>query len=126
MVNKNQNNIDFGYKTVKKTDKQKLVNNVFNSVAQKYDLMNDITSLGIHRSWKNDLINWLAPQSTQNLADIAGGTGDIAHKFIKAGGNSAHVFDINKEMIQIGKQKYKNINNIELDNCKCRKHSSIR
>ena len=74
--------------------------------------MNDITSLGIHRSWKNDLINWLAPQSTQNLADIAGGTGDIAQKFIKAGGNSAHVFDINKEMIQIGKQKFKNLNKI--------------
>ena len=110
MVEKNQNNVDFGYMSVKKTDKQKLVNKVFNSVADKYDLMNDITSLGIHRSWKNDLINWLAPQSTQNLADIAGGTGDIANKFLIAGGNSAHVFDINKEMIQIGKQKYKNIN----------------
>ena len=110
MVEKNQNNVDFGYMSVKKTDKQKLVNKVFNSVAEKYDLMNDITSLGIHRSWKNDLINWLAPQSTQNLADIAGGTGDIANKFLIAGGNSAHVFDINKEMIQIGKQKYKNIN----------------
>ena len=108
----NENNVDFGNKTVKKTDKQKLVNKVFNSVAQKYDLMNDITSIGIHRSWKNDLINWMAPQSTQNLADIAGGTGDIAQKFIKAGGNTAHVFDINKEMIQIGKQKFKNLNKI--------------
>ena len=108
----NENNVDFGNKTVKKTDKQKLVNKVFNSVAQKYDLMNDITSIGIHRSWKNDLINWMAPQCTQNLADIAGGTGDIAQKFIKAGGNTAHVFDINKEMIQIGKQKFKNLNKI--------------
>ena len=113
MVEKNQNNVDFGYMSVKKTDKQKLVNKVFNSVADKYDLMNDITSLGIHRSWKNDLINWLAPQSTQNLADIAGGTGDIANKFLIAGGNSAHVFDINKEMIQTGKQKYRNINNMD-------------
>ena len=109
----NKNNIDFGNKIVKKSDKQKLVNKVFNSVAHKYDLMNDITSLGIHRSWKNDLINWLAPQSTQNLADIAGGTGDIAHKFIKAGGNSAHVFDINKEMIEVGKKRYKNYNNLD-------------
>ena len=100
MVDENQNNVDFGYKSVKKSNKQKLVNNVFNSVAHKYDLMNDITSLGIHRSWKNDLINWLAPQKNQNLADIAGGTGDIAHKFLDAGGNSAHIFDINKEMIQ--------------------------
>ena len=87
MVDKNQNNVDFGFKSVKKNDKQKLVNNVFSSVAHKYDLMNDIISLGIHSSWKSDLINWLAPQSNQNLADIAGGTGDIAYKFIKAGGN---------------------------------------
>ena len=113
MVNKNQNNVDFGYKSVKKSEKQILVNNVFNSVARKYDLMNDITSLGIHRSWKNDLINWLAPQNTQNLADIAGGTGDIAYKFLNAGGNSAHIFDINEEMIQVSKQKYKNIDNLE-------------
>ena len=113
MVNKNQNNVDFGYKSVKKSDKQKLVNNVFNSVARKYDLMNDITSLGIHRNWKSDLINWIAPQSNQNLADIAGGTGDIAYKFLNAGGNSAHIFDINKEMIQIGKQKYSNKHNLE-------------
>jgi len=96
MVNENQNNVDFGYKSVKKSDKQKLVNNVFNSVARKYDLMNDITSLGVHRSWKSDLINWLAPQSNHNLADIAGGTGDIAYRFLKAGGNSAHIFDIKK------------------------------
>ena len=113
MVDKNKNNVDFGFKSVKKSDKQNLVNNVFNSVAHKYDLMNDITSLGIHRSWKNDLINWLAPQRTQNLADIAGGTGDIAHKFLSAGGKSAHIFDINKEMIQVGKKKYKNIHNLE-------------
>jgi len=113
MVNENQNNVDFGYKSVKKSAKQKLVNNVFNSVARKYDLMNDITSLGIHRSWKSDLINWLAPQSTQNLADIAGGTGDIGYRFLNAGGKSAHIFDINDEMIKVGKQKYKNIFNLE-------------
>ena len=113
MVDENCNNTDFGYKSVKKSDKQKLVNNVFKSVAHKYDLMNDITSLGIHRSWKSDLINWLAPQKNQNLADIAGGTGDIAYKFLNAGGNSAHIFDINKEMIEVSKQKYMNINNLD-------------
>ena len=112
MINKNQNNVDFGYRSVKKNEKQRLVNNVFNSVAGKYDLVNDITSLGIHRSWKNDLINWLAPQKTQNLADIAGGTGDIAYKFLTAGGNSACIFDINKEMIQVGRRKYKNFKNM--------------
>ena len=113
MINKNEDNIDFGYKVVKKTDKQRLINKVFDSVASKYDLMNDITSFGIHRNWKNDLINWLSPQRTQNLADIAGGTGDIAQKFLLAGGNSAHVFDINNEMIQVGQEKYKNIKNLK-------------
>ncbi len=113
MINKNEDNIDFGYKVVKKTDKQRLINKVFDSVASKYDLMNDITSFGIHRNWKNDLINWLSPQRTQNLADIAGGTGDIAQKFLLAGGNSAHVFDINNEMVQVGQEKYKNIKNLK-------------
>ena len=87
MLNKDDQTIDFGYKAVKRSEKQKLVNNVFDSVASKYDLMNDLTSFGIHRLWKNDLINWLAPQSNQKLADIAGGTGDIAKKFLDAGGN---------------------------------------
>ena len=91
-------NIDFGYKIVKREEKQKLVNEVFNSVATKYDVMNDITSFGIHRAWKNDLINWLSPQKNQKLADIAGGTGDIAHKFIQNGGGSAFVIDINHEI----------------------------
>mgnify|MGYP000588869469 CR=1 FL=1 len=63
MLVKDNKNIDFGYKIVKKKDKQNLVNSVFNSVADKYDLMNDITSLGIHREWKNNLINWMAPQN---------------------------------------------------------------
>ena len=65
MLNKDKQETDFGYKKVKKSDKQKLVNNVFDSVASNYDLMNDITSFGIHRLWKNDLINWLAPQYNQ-------------------------------------------------------------
>ena len=95
MLNKDDQKIDFGYKAVKISEKQKLVNNVFDSVASKYDLMNDLTSFGIHRLWKNDLINWLAPQNNQRLADIAGGTGDIAKKFLDAGGESAHVYDIN-------------------------------
>ena len=112
MINKNENDIDFGFKTVKKTEKQALVNNVFNTVAKKYDLMNDVSSFGIHRSWKRDLINWLAPQRGQNLADIAGGTGDIATKFLIAGGNSAHVFDINKEMIHVGQKKYNSFTNL--------------
>ena len=105
MLNKDDQKIDFGYKAVKRSEKQKLVNNVFDSVASKYDLMNDLTSFGIHRLWKNDLINWLAPQNNQRLADIAGGTGDIAKKFLDAGGGSAHVYDINQAMLNTGKNK---------------------
>ena len=112
MLNNEEKNIDFGNKKVKKTEKQTLVNNVFNSVADKYDLMNDLTSLGIHRLWKDSLINWLAPQPYQKLADIAGGTGDISVKFLLAGGCSAHIIDINKEMITNGKFKNNNNNNL--------------
>jgi demethylmenaquinone methyltransferase/2-methoxy-6-polyprenyl-1,4-benzoquinol methylase len=112
MLNNEEKNIDFGNKKVKKTEKQTLVNNVFNSVADKYDLMNDLTSLGIHRLWKDSLINWLAPQPYQKLADIAGGTGDISVKFLLAGGCSAHIIDINKEMITKGKLKNNNNNNL--------------
>ena len=112
MLNNEEKNIDFGNKKVKKTEKQTLVNNVFNSVADKYDLMNDLTSLGIHRLWKDSLINWLAPQPYQKLADIAGGTGDISVKFLLAGGCSAHIIDINKEMITKGKLKNNNKNNL--------------
>jgi len=108
MLNKDEENIDFGNKSIKKVEKQNLVNKVFNSVANKYDLMNDLTSLGIHRLWKNSLINWLAPQPYQKLIDIAGGTGDIAHKFVLGGGHSALVLDINQEMIEKGKGKYVN------------------
>lgn len=112
MLNNEEKNIDFGNKKVKKAEKQTLVNNVFNSVADKYDLMNDITSLGIHRLWKESLINWLAPQPYQKLADIAGGTGDISFKFLLAGGYSAHIIDINKEMITKGKLKNNNNNKL--------------
>ena len=100
-------NIDFGYKIIKREEKQRLVKDVFNSVATKYDLMNDITSFGIHRVWKNDLINWLSPQKNQKLADIAGGTGDIAQKFIQNGGGSSYVIDINDKMIKAGKKQNK-------------------
>ena len=113
MLNKDKQEVDFGFKKVKKTDKQQLVNSVFDSVASKYDLMNDLTSFGIHRLWKNNLINWLAPQNNQNLADIAGGTGDIAKKFLKAGGGSAHVYDINQEMLKKGQLKNYKIKKIK-------------
>lgn len=113
MITKNEQKTDFGYKIVKKKDKQRYVNTVFDSVATKYDLMNDITSIGLHREWKNNLIDWISPQSNQNLIDLAGGTGDIAKKFLESGGNSAEIIDINLEMIKAGKLKHNSCKDIK-------------
>jgi len=98
-MKKSLEKIDFGFKKVNINKKEKLVNNIFDSVSSKYDLMNDLSSLGFHRLWKQELINWIAPQSNQTLLDIAGGTGDIAKLFIKFGGNSADIIDINYNML---------------------------
>ena len=98
-MKKSLEKIDFGFKKVNINKKEKLVNNIFDSVSSKYDLMNDLSSLGFHRLWKQELINWIAPQSNQSLLDIAGGTGDIAKLFIKYGGNSADIIDINYNML---------------------------
>jgi len=95
-------------------DKTKLVNSVFTKVYKKYDFMNDIMSLGIHRIWKNKLIDWMNPQLDENLIDVASGTGDIAKLFSKKNNNSAKISCIepNDEMFHIGKfnlEKFKNI-----------------
>ena len=63
-------------------DKTKLVNSVFSRVHKKYDLMNDIMSLGVHRIWKNKLIDWMNPKKNDHLVDIASGTGDVAKAFL--------------------------------------------
>ena len=113
---KERKKIDFGFTEVNINKKEKLVNNIFNSVSSKYDLMNDLSSLGFHRLWKQELINWIAPQSNQSLLDVAGGTGDIAKAFIKSGGLSADVLDINLNMIINGVFNSKKIHYI-VGNC---------
>ena len=70
-------------------DKTKLVNSVFSKVYKKYDLMNDIMSLGVHRLWKERFINWMNPRSDSKLIDVASGTGDIAKLFSKKNNNSS-------------------------------------
>ena len=97
-------------------DKTKLVNSVFSKVYKKYDLMNDIMSLGIHRIWKEKFISWLNPSPNSNLIDVASGTGDIAKLFIKSGGNSADIIDINYNMIVNGISKDNRIRYI-VGNC---------
>src|SRR5437764_4149184 len=69
---------DFGFRRVGETEKAPLVRAVFDSVAERYDLMNDLMSAGIHRWWKTEMVAWLNPRPGQRLLDVAGGTGDIA------------------------------------------------
>lgn len=105
--NAQKNTIDFGFQTVQRHEKQERVGRVFSSVAPSYDLMNDLMSLGIHRIWKEALIDWMAPRANQQLIDLAGGTGDIALRFLRRGGGSAHIIDINEEMIAMGRKRGK-------------------
>src|SRR4030081_3896611 len=100
----------FGFKDVALGDKQTLVNDVFHSVAQRYDLMNDLMSAGLHRAWKDVLINALNPPRGERpfeLLDVAGGTGDIAFRAAKAAGPGfqATVCDINADMLGVGRER---------------------
>ena len=97
--------IDFGFETVPINEKQSRVDDVFSSVASSYDIMNDLMSGGVHRLWKDALMDWLAPSKGQVLIDLAGGTGDIALRFLKRGGSHVHVVDINPDMISAGKKR---------------------
>ena len=97
--------IDFGFETVPVSEKQSRVADVFSSVASSYDIMNDLMSGGVHRLWKGALMDWLAPCKGQVLIDLAGGTGDIALRFLKRGGSYVHVVDINPDMISAGKKR---------------------
>ena len=95
-------------------DKTKLVNSVFSKVHKKYDLMNDIMSLGVHRIWKKKLIDWMNPQLNENLIDVASGTGDIAKLFSKKinSANKICCVEPNNEMYFAGKENLKNFKNI--------------
>ena len=83
MNNNLEKTTHFGKTTVPESEKAGLVHGVFSSVASKYDIMNDVMSVGIHRVWKDAMMDWLAPREGQRLLDVAGGTGDIAFRFLK-------------------------------------------
>jgi len=95
-------------------DKDKLVNSVFSKVNKKYDLMNDIMSLGVHRLWKEKFIEWMNPQPNTRLIDVASGTGDIANLFLKKINELGNVTCVepNLEMLNEGKLKLKKFNSI--------------
>jgi demethylmenaquinone methyltransferase/2-methoxy-6-polyprenyl-1,4-benzoquinol methylase len=100
---------DFGFAEVPREARQRLVNDVFARVARRYDLMNDVMSGGLHRLWKDAVINWMAPPRSRSfrLIDVAGGTGDIAARFLRAGGPSAQaiICDISAEMLDAGRAR---------------------
>lgn len=118
----------FGFKEINKEEKQAEVNKVFSNVADKYDLMNDIMSGGLHRAWKNHLINQIEPNYNMRLIDVAGGTGDIAFRFLNHLENSTDnktiedklkeqnsqtsesnfkitICDINENMLRVGQER---------------------
>ena len=97
----------FGASTVRLEEKQGLVDDVFRQVARRYDLMNDLMSLGVHRAWKNDFVAMLAPRRLSSVIDVAGGTGDIAFRILDAASPrlSVTVCDISAEMLAVGRER---------------------
>ncbi|PWC44879.1 class I SAM-dependent methyltransferase [Azospirillum sp. TSO22-1] len=95
----------FGFRPVDPDAKSGLVRAVFGSVAGKYDLMNDLMSGGIHRLWKDTLISLVDPKPHQTLLDVAGGTGDIAFRFLERGGGRVVVCDITEAMLRVGRDR---------------------
>ncbi len=101
--------VHFGAREVPLEDKQGLVDDVFHSVARRYDLMNDLMSFGLHRAWKDALVTAVNPPKTLPFAllDIAGGTGDVAFRVVERGGPQARatVCDINADMLEVGRER---------------------
>jgi demethylmenaquinone methyltransferase/2-methoxy-6-polyprenyl-1,4-benzoquinol methylase len=100
----------FGFTPVPPGTRQGLVNEVFANVARRYDLMNDLMSGGLHRLWKDDLVAWLAPPKSERafrLIDVAGGTGDITLRVLRAGGANctAVLCDISPDMLGVGRER---------------------
>ena len=99
----------YGFRKVGEGDKQPLVNDVFHKVANRYDLMNDLMSAGLHRLWKDALVAWLNPPKRQGwkVLDVAGGTGDVAFRIVEASQRQAHasVLDINGSMLAVGRDR---------------------
>lgn len=107
MVDNDRGVTDFGYERISIADKSTRVGEVFRSVADRYDLMNDLMSFGIHRLWKRFAVGMMGLRSGQRILDVAGGTGDLTlllARGVKAQGRVVLV-DINEAMLQVGRQK---------------------
>lgn len=96
----------FGFQTVAESEKAGMVHGVFTRVANRYDVMNDLMSVGIHRLWKDAMMDWLAPRPGQKLLDVAGGTGDVAFRFLgRAKTGHATVCDLTESMLVEGRKR---------------------
>lgn len=106
MTENSDQSTHFGFKTIPEAEKASRVRGVFSSVATKYDIMNDVMSGGVHRVWKDAMMDWLSPRDGQRLLDVAGGTGDIAFRFLKrAPTASAVVLDLTEDMLIEGRNR---------------------
>ncbi|MCV6584478.1 MAG: bifunctional demethylmenaquinone methyltransferase/2-methoxy-6-polyprenyl-1,4-benzoquinol methylase UbiE [Marinibacterium sp.] len=106
MTGSDQKTTHFGFEDVPEAEKAGRVQGVFSSVASRYDVMNDVMSMGIHRVWKDAMMDWLAPRPGQRLLDVAGGTGDISFRFLKrAGSGHATVLDLTEPMLVEGRKR---------------------
>ena len=107
MSEQDQGTTHFGFRTVETGEKAGLVHGVFTRVASKYDIMNDLMSAGVHRLWKDAMMDWLAPRPGQRLLDVAGGTGDISFRFLRRAGTEAQatVLDLTESMLIEGRAR---------------------
>lgn len=110
-MNPSEDTTHFGFRTVAAHEKAGMVKGVFNSVASRYDIMNDVMSGGLHRIWKNEMVEWLAPSPDMEFLDVAGGTGDIAFRIRdfcqRRHGGTPHITlcDINDQMLGEGRKR---------------------
>ena len=95
----------FGFQSVGEAEKREKVLEVFHNVAESYDMMNDVMSAGVHRLWKDYFVSKIRPGPEMRLLDVAGGTGDIAFRYLDSGGGSVVVCDINKSMLSVGEDR---------------------
>lgn len=106
MTSEDDKTTHFGFQDVPEAEKAGMVHGVFSRVASKYDIMNDLMSGGVHRLWKDAMMDWLVPRPGQRLLDVAGGTGDVAFRFLKrAAGTTAVVCDMTEPMLIEGRKR---------------------
>lgn len=109
MVDTSSNDtVDFGFTAIARAQKTHRVRAVFDSVARRYDVMNDLMSLGVHRLWKREFVGMMDPRPNRTLLDLAGGTGDISFQWRRRGGGAVLLTDINAQMLGVGRGRAEN------------------